>query len=161
MSAVKRKKPSKKPPLIPKTYSAVRATAIKKNAAVPESEFSDPFIQGMFDRMAVSYFKYGKVAVGYPEKVDAVASLVARLVRYVGTERVTTAVAVAVRSLGAKLEVGGDGNTEWLMDVANFAMIEYMRPRHTKAHFKGTDGDTQGRLTTRGINTSKHNLDLQ
>lgn len=134
---------------------------VKKSSVVPASEFSDDFVQGMYDRMAVSFFKYGKVADAYPDKVDAIASLVARLVRYCGAERVTAAVAVAVRSLGNKLEPAGDGNTEWCMDVANFAMIEHMRPRHVKAHFVGTDGDTQGRITATGTNTSKHNLDLK
>lgn len=83
---------------------------------VPGSEFSPSFVQGMYDRMGMSYIKYGRVAEAYPEKVDAIASLRVRLERYAET-----------------------GNTEWLMDVANFAMIEFMRPRHPKAHFKTTD----------------------
>lgn len=83
---------------------------------VPASEFSKNFAQGMADRMSVSFCKYGAVADAYPHRVDAIASLKARLERY---ER--------------------DGNTEWLMDVANFAMIEFMRPRHPEAHFRATD----------------------
>ena len=62
---------------------------------VPETEFSEKFAQGMADRMAVSFCKYGAVKEAYPHRVDAIASLKARLERY---ER--------------------DGNTEWLMDVA-------------------------------------------
>lgn len=111
---------------------------IKKARVVPGSEFSDVFAQGMYDRMAVSFFKYGPVAAAYPDRVDAIASLKVRLERYAET-----------------------GNTEWLMDVANFAMIEFMRPRHPKAHFKGTDGDSTGRVTTRGVRSTKHNLDLK
>lgn len=83
---------------------------------VPASEFSRPFVQGMCDRMGMSFAKYGKVADAYPDKVDAIASLRVRLERYMAT-----------------------GNTEWLMDVANFAMIEYLRPRHPAAHFAPTD----------------------
>ena len=83
---------------------------------VPLSEFSGEFVQGMADRMAVSFCKYGRVAEAYPSRVDAIASLRKRLERYEET-----------------------GNTEWLMDVANFAMIEFMRPRHPKAHFRPTD----------------------
>jgi hypothetical protein len=112
--------------------------AIKKARVVPESEFSETFVQGMYDRMAVSYFKYGKVADACPDKVDALASLEMRLKRYRET-----------------------GNTEWLMDVANFAMIEFMRPRHPKAYFKGTDDDTTGRRKTDGTITTKHNLDMR
>lgn len=111
---------------------------IKTAELVPKSEFSEIFSQGMYDRMAVSYFKYGKVADGYPDKVDAIASLELRLQRYKET-----------------------GNTEWLMDVANFAMIEFMRPRHPKAHFKGLDGDTTGRKTIKGTQSLKHNLDFK
>lgn len=84
--------------------------------SVPNTEFSERFAQGMADRMATSYFKYGAVAEGYPHRVDAIASLKQRLERYEQT-----------------------GNTEYLMDVANFAMIEFMHPKHAGAHFKAED----------------------
>lgn len=111
---------------------------IKESDTVPKTEFSNPFVQGMYNRMAVSYHKYDKVADGYPTKVDAIASLELRLERYKET-----------------------GNTEWLMDIANFAMIEFMRPRHSNAHFIATDGDTTGRKTVTGIQSTKHNLDMK
>jgi hypothetical protein len=111
----------------------------KKAAAVPASEFSDQFVQGMYDRMAVSFFKYGKVADAYPDKVDAIASLKKRLDRYAET-----------------------GNTEWLMDVANFAMIEFMRPRHPKAHFEGTDShQSPGRETVAGKTSHRNNREVE
>lgn len=69
-------------------------------ATIPSSEFSDAFVQGMKDRMHVSFHKYGAVADAYPHRVNALESLLVRLRRYEET-----------------------GNTEWLMDVANFAMI--------------------------------------
>jgi hypothetical protein len=34
-----------------------------------------------------------------------------------------------------------DGNTEHLVDVANYMMIEFMYPKHPQAHFKGTDNE--------------------
>lgn len=83
---------------------------------IPETEFSADFAQGMADRMAVSYCKYGRVAEAYPARVDAIASLRRRLEKYEQT-----------------------GNTEWLIDVANFAMIEFMHPSHKNAHFAATD----------------------
>lgn len=114
-------------------------TAKKKSEAVPASEFSDTFVQGMYDRMAVSYFKYGKVADAYPHKVDAIACLKQRLEMYLAT-----------------------GNTEYLMDAGNFAMIEFMRPRHPKAFFQPTDSDgSPGRTKVGGTITTKHNLDLK
>ncbi len=86
--------------------------------SVPATEFNDEFVQGMADRMAVSYFKYGPVREAYPDKVDAIASLLKRLKKYEET-----------------------GNTEWLMDVGNFAMIEFQHPKHPRAHFRGTDSN--------------------
>lgn len=95
---------------------------------VPASEFSEPFAQGMADRMAASYCKYGAVADAYPSKVDAIESLKVRLARYEAT-----------------------GNTEWLLDVANFAMIEYMHPRHAAAHYLPTDSEeSPGRVWASG-----------
>ncbi len=82
----------------------------------PQSENSEPFHQGMVDRMGMSYAKYGAVSAAYPRLVDAIASLELRLQRYKST-----------------------GNTELLMDVANFAMIEFMHPRHPQAHFNPSD----------------------
>lgn len=83
---------------------------------VPLSEVSREFLQGMADRMSTSFFKYGRVAEAYPKRVNALASLATRLDRYETS-----------------------GNTEWLMDVANFAMIEFMCPAHPSAHYKPTD----------------------
>jgi len=115
-----------------------RPRRMKKSLAVPSSEFSDSFVQGMYDRMCTSFFKYGKVADAYPDKVDAIASLKKRLDRYAET-----------------------GNTEFLIDAANFAMIEFMRPRHPDAFFKPTDGDATGRMLATGAQSTKHNLDLK
>ena len=83
---------------------------------IPSTENSKEFHQGMVDRMCISYCKYGRVAEGFPNRVDAIGSLEARLEKY-----------------------KQDGNTEWLMDAANYAMIEFMHPRHPKAHFRPTD----------------------
>src|SRR5262245_26644712 len=89
---------------------------IKWPTSTPETEFNQSFVQGMADRMAVSYAKYGAVADAYPKRVDAIASLRKRLDKYEQT-----------------------GNTEWLMDVANFAMIEFQHPKHPNAHYEATD----------------------
>jgi hypothetical protein len=94
----------------------------------PDSEVSMQFLQGMADRMGVSFHKYGKVADAYPIHVDAIDSLMQRLRKYRET-----------------------GNTEWLMDVANFAMIEFMCPAHDNAHYAPTDSDqSPGRAVTHG-----------
>lgn len=83
----------------------------------------------MVNRMAVSFHKYGAVADAYPSKVDAVESLRQRLQKYEET-----------------------GNTEWLIDAANFAMVEFIRPSHPDAHFKGTDSsESPGRTKLDGL----------
>lgn len=37
------------------------------------------------------------------------------------------------------------GNTEYLVDAANYLMFEFMYPQHEKAHFRATDsGESAG-----------------
>ena len=69
------------------------------------------------NRMAVSEQKYGSVEDNYPG-ADALGTIHQRLARYAET-----------------------GNTEWLLDVANMALIEHLRPSHPDAHFRATDSD--------------------
>ncbi len=107
---------------------------------VPPSEFSEQFIDGMRSRMAVSYHKYGPVRDAYPHKVNALESLRIRLDKYMDT-----------------------GNTEFLIDAANFAMIEFILPSHPNAHFRATDShESPGRAAfdTNFEGTQKANADL-
>ena len=80
-----------------------------------KTEFSEDFIQKMKNRMITSYYKYGPLEQNVAT-VNEIRSLRERLELYETT-----------------------GNTEWLVDVANFAMIEFMYPKHKDAHFKATD----------------------
>lgn len=80
-----------------------------------ETEFSEDFIQKMRNRMVTSFYKYGPVEQN-AGRTDEIESLKDRVGLYEKT-----------------------GNTEWLIDVANFAMIEFMFPQHKKAHFRATD----------------------
>ena len=108
-----------------------RPTPVVLQAASPETEYSKPFLQGMLNRMAVSLHKYGPVETGYPYPVNALLSLEGRLREYKRT-----------------------GNTEYLIDAANFAMIEFMRPRHPEPHFTPTDSDgSPGRTWDDGSGT--------
>jgi hypothetical protein len=106
---------------------------------IPASEFSEAFVNGMKDRMHVSYYKYGPVVEAYPDKVDAIASAILRLREYIKT-----------------------GNTEFLMDAANFAMIEFMHPRREDSFFKPTDDDASpGRISLKtGRPDKRANKDL-
>jgi len=99
---------------------------------VPETEFSVPFVQGMMNRMAASYYKYGSVQANFPS-ARAVEQVRARLQKYLDT-----------------------GNTEFLMDAANFAMIEYLYPYRPDAHFRATDSaETKEMSDPRGHQVNK------
>jgi hypothetical protein len=92
------------------------------------SQVSPEFLLGMAARMAMSFENYGDVSEAYPAKFDALACAELRLVKYQQT-----------------------GNTEYLMDAANFIMIEFMLPRHPNAHFKAEDSSTSpGRVDVGG-----------
>jgi len=86
--------------------------------------------------MENSFYKYGPLKDNYGkyECMEAIANLKKRLEAYEET-----------------------GNTEFLVDVANFAMIEFMFPKHPNAHYKGTDS---GAVETVGfgINETKREV---
>lgn len=82
-------------------------------------DWSADFIHYMQNRIVASHYKYGWMSESYPTGLaDAIKSLEKRLALYKET-----------------------GNTEWLVDLANFAMIEFMFPQHKDAHFRATDSD--------------------
>ena len=102
------------------------------------SEFSLPFVQGMSNRMATSFCKYGSVADAYPGTVSALASAQMRIEKYLAT-----------------------GNTEFLMDAGNFLMIEFMFPSVAGAHFEAGDSDqSPGRASVTGDKSALSNKDL-
>lgn len=103
------------------------------------SQVSCEFMRGMAARMAMSFEKYGDLREAYPNKLDALASMQLRIDKYQLT-----------------------GNTEYLMDAANFCMIEYMRPRHALAHFKAEDSaESPGRVSLAGDNVGQSANTLQ
>lgn len=91
-----------------------------------KEEFDESFVTGMRNRMATSYFRYGSVRHNYPHKNNALASMQQRIDLYQKT-----------------------GNTECLMDAANFLMIEFMRPSHPQAHYRPTDSSESPGVTKR------------
>jgi hypothetical protein len=99
-----------------------------------EKEYSFKFDEIRKKMMQTSYFKFGTVEDNYKTigGLKAIPSLKAKLKEYEET-----------------------GNTEFLADVANFAMIEFMYPQHPNAYYKATDGYTQGKRTTVGISVNE------
>ena len=82
--------------------------------------FSQAFVQHMINSMIVAYHKYGDFSKRQKEKgyENAVKCIFVRLEMYEKT-----------------------GNTEWLIDVANCCLIEFMYPVHPKAHFRPTSSE--------------------
>lgn len=95
-------------------------------------EYSERFDEIRKASMEQSFYKYGPVAKNYGGKknrnIDAIESLKRYLKKYEET-----------------------GNTEYLTDVANFAMIEFMYPSHEKAHFRRTGSDESPGVYGMGI----------
>ena len=100
---------------------------------VPVSNFNQEFLQGMLDRMAVSFYKYGSMRDIKPGMYQYQPSVQARIDKYEET-----------------------GNTEWLMDAGNFLMIEFTTPYHPEAHYRGTDSDESPGWSAYGHMTTKH-----
>lgn len=85
--------------------------------SVPSDQIDLPFIQGMLDRMAFGYHNYGHMRRKL-DRPDNIKNIQIRLKEYKKT-----------------------GNTEFLMDAANFAMMEFAVPSHPDAFFKPTGSD--------------------
>jgi hypothetical protein len=79
------------------------------------SDFSPEFVKLMKNRMETSYHKYGPAKLNRPV-YDYVENIKKRLQKYEETH-----------------------NTEWLADVANMAMLEWLLPIYQDAHFRPTD----------------------
>lgn len=91
-----------------------------KKEEVLSTEFSEIFIEKMKQSMYMSFFKYGPIKENYGGKlVKAIDNLEIRLEKYKST-----------------------GNIEYLIDIANMAMIEYKYPQHPNAYYKaGAEGE--------------------
>lgn len=82
------------------------------------TEYSERFDKIRKDMMVVSYYKYGPMRDNYEKYkcMDALGNIEKRIAKYKET-----------------------GNTEFLADVANFAMIEFMYPSVPGAKYIPTD----------------------
>jgi hypothetical protein len=100
------------------------------NTNILNTEYMPQFDILRKNRMTISFHKYGPIAENYGNKlVSAINNLEKRLQLYKDT-----------------------GNTEYLADVANFAMIEFMYPQHPNAHFDNrSESPGLGSMTYRDI----------
>ena len=83
-----------------------------------KTEYSEKFDKIRKDMMIMSYYKYGPLKDNYGtyKCMNAIENLKIRLNKYLET-----------------------GNTEYLCDVANFAMLEFMNPSIDDAKYQPTD----------------------
>ena len=82
-----------------------------------KQEYSDRFDELRKNRVAVSYHKYGSAKKNFKTgNVQAIPTMSLCIEEYNRT-----------------------GNTEYLLDAANYLMFEFMYPQHEKAHFRATD----------------------
>ena len=81
-------------------------------------EFSGEFVEKMKNAIETSHYKYGWMSKTYPELAQAVKCIQERLDYYNKTH-----------------------NLEYLVDVANFAMIEYKYPSYPDAKYVPQDSD--------------------
>lgn len=83
----------------------------------PKESYSEKFDELRKNRVEVGHFKYGSAKKNFTQGyVQIIPTLELCLEKYKAT-----------------------GNTEYLCDVANYAMFEYMYPQHPKGHFRATD----------------------
>lgn len=97
-----------------------------------EREYSEEFDKGRKARVMVSYYKYGPARENFGSgRVDAIGSLELCLEKFKKT-----------------------GNTEYLMDVANYAMFRWMFPMPGE-YFRKTDSDESAGTVGTPINMEK------
>lgn len=80
--------------------------------------FSEPFVNKMKNAIETSHYKYGYASLTYPKLAQAYKCIKERLELYEKTH-----------------------NTEYLVDVANFAMLEFMFPAFEDSVYKPTGSD--------------------
>lgn len=78
-------------------------------------DYSTEFDSLRQNAIVQSHYKYGWMSETYPALASAFGSLKQRVELYERT-----------------------GNADWLVDIANFAMIEFKHPAHPDYHFRRT-----------------------
>ena len=81
-------------------------------------DFSNAFVEKMKNAIEMSHYKYGWANKTYPELAQAYKCVEERLDLYKKTH-----------------------NKEYLVDAANFAMLEFLYPAFSDARYQPTDSD--------------------
>lgn len=97
----------------------MKEDALKQYDKLLKTEYCQKFDDIRKKMMVLSYYKYGALKPSITQKLtNPIEGLKKRLKKYEET-----------------------GNTEYLADVANFAMIEFMYPQKEGAYYKPTDSN--------------------
>lgn len=91
---------------------------MKTREQILKKDFSEAFIDKMKNAIEMSFHKYGNANKTYPELAQAYKCIEERLEAYVKTH-----------------------NKEYLVDIANFAMLEFMYPAFPDAQYTPTDSN--------------------
>lgn len=104
-----------------------------KNSMDMSQEYSGEFDKLRKNRVETSFYKYGPVRQNFESgNIQAIPTLELCLQKYKDT-----------------------GNTEYLCDLANYAMFEFMYPQHPKAHFRATDSGESAGIVGMSVNEIK------
>ena len=87
-------------------------------ADILSRDFSEPFVTKMRNAIEMSHYKYGYASKTYPELAQAYKCIKQRLELYEKTH-----------------------NKEYLVDIANFAMLEFLYPAFSDAKYTPQDSD--------------------
>lgn len=100
--------------------------------SLPDTEYSEEFDRKRKNAILVSYHKYGPAKENFQKgMVDAIGSLKKNLKKFEET-----------------------GNTEYLVDVANYAMFRFMYPQGNES-YRPTDSDQSAGVDGITINEMK------
>lgn len=91
---------------------------MKTREQILKQDFSEAFVTKMKNAIEMSHYKYGDARKTYPELAQAYKCIAEHLELYVKTK-----------------------NKDYLVDVANFAMLEFLYPAFKEAHYTPTDSD--------------------
>ena len=81
-----------------------------------QTEWSVDFEKLMRNRLVMGALRYGRIGAKGKPKYDRINSMIKRLIKY-----------------------QEDGNKEFLVDVANLCLLEFVESNHPKQHFSSID----------------------